>query len=264
MWNNEYVCYATDKTIVFNYIDNYFKNKILEFGAEEYHIPAMICESVLEKCGYFQSFPHHLTLASYVNPDNYNRVSNKHSISDEMIVNSKMYFTPAACLHLYPMLENSIINELNLTTNARVYRYENKQFNSSTRLWDFSVRELVFIGNREYVQSMLDRFMDITKEFSDKMTLPVNITSAIDNFYPSKKNKVKEKLQKSNPFKHEALCKISDEDIAIASFNYHGTHFSKAFNFDNNNSVVTGCVGYGLERWVSAFEHYNIDIKETK
>ena len=40
--------------------------------------------------------------------------------------------------------------------------------------------------------------------------------------------------------------------LALASFNSHGTHFSGPYQFDNGNQIVTGCVGFGLHRWLAA------------
>ena len=47
----------------------------------------------------------------------------------------------------------------------------------------------------------------------------------------------------------------SDKQISTASFNLHGTAFTYPFNIGVSGveEAVTGCVGFGLERWVIAF-----------
>ena len=65
-------------------------------------------------------------------------------------------------------------------------------------------------------------------------------------------NEIKRKIQVLENRKFEMIVNIDNELISIGSLNFHGTHFSKAFDFDNNGSIVTGCIGIGLERWVNS------------
>lgn len=56
--------------------------------------------------------------------------------------------------------------------------------------------------------------------------------------------------------KYELLLKYSSKkSIAVASFNIHGTAFTQPFNIKIKNieTPVTGCAGFGIERWVLAF-----------
>lgn len=256
----EYLCFDKSDAKLLNTVDQYFQNIALTYNAEEYHIPTLIEKSVLEKCGYFASFPHHLTLASYYDPNSFNNIAQTGNLEGVEIKNSNLFFTPAACLHFYPMLENQIIDKKVITTRARVYRYENNRFDGKCRIWDFTVREIVFVGTDDFVQQNLDRMKKITLDYIKKIGLEAELKPANDNFYPSTRNNIKGKLQLSNSLKDELVCKIDGEDVAIASFNTHGYHFSKPFNFDNNGSIVSGCVGYGLERWVAALKSRNITL----
>lgn len=253
MKNKEYVCYDEKNNSILSEVDTHFKDIAIEMGADEYHIPALISKDIIQRCGYFSTFPQHLTSVSSLRNIEKKRAFES-DINEGGNCNCELYLTPAACLHLYPMFENSMIDEKIITTRARVYRYENAGFNGSTRLWDFTVREIVFIGTKEFVNDKLELMKLHTKEFAKKIKLDVSISAACDNFYPTKHNLVKMKLQKNNSMKYECITKIDNNDIAICSYNYHGTHFSKEFNFDNKGSIVTGCVGYGLERWVSAMQ----------
>lgn len=56
--------------------------------------------------------------------------------------------------------------------------------------------------------------------------------------------------------KYELRLNINEKkDIAVGSFNLHGMAFTSAFNIRVRNckNAVTGCVGFGIERWVLAF-----------
>ena len=256
---NGYACFYVSDNKLFAYLDNCFKGFIDNWEeCEEYHIPAIIDGEVLEKCGYFKSFPQHLTAAAFIKPEFYGNVVANKKVNTEYIGVTNKYLTPAACLHVYPMLEGEecMANKV-ITTRARVYRYEGENFNGLTRLWDFTVRELVFVGDREYVSKMLEEIKVKALSFAQKITGQAKISAANDHFYPSKENMIKIKMQQVNPFKFELLIPIKGEEVAVASFNYHDTHFSKPFNFENNNKIVTGCIGFGLERWVAACKEYN-------
>lgn len=257
---NSYICYDEYNTRLLKEVDTFFLNSAVKLGASEYHIPAMIEQSVLSRCGYFSSFPHHLTVASHAKLEAYTTIAKANQLSEDTITVSDKYFTPAACLHIYPMFENQDVKQKVITTRARVFRYEDRRFNGSTRLWDFTVREIVFIGSADFVKENLTKMKEIALEYTKKIGLPAEICPASDNFYPIKRNLVKKKIQTANSLKDELIVKIDDNDVAVASFNFHDTHFSKPFNFDKEGDIVSGCVGFGLERWIAGLNFYNIEL----
>lgn len=255
-----YICYDEIDTHVLNTIDDTFRVEAINRSAVEYHIPAMIDKEVLDKCGYFSSFPHHLTAAAHAKQEAYKEITIDKVLSTNTAIISEQYFTPAACLHIYPMLENQSIDRKVITTKARVYRYEDARFDGHKRLWDFTVREIIFIGSPSFVAESLDDMKKCALNYASSINLSMSIVSANDNFYPTKKNAIKQRLQLSNSLKYELTVDVDGQPLAISSFNYHDTHFSRPFNFDNNGEIVTGCVGFGLERWVSAIKYYGINL----
>ena len=51
--------------------------------------------------------------------------------------------------------------------------------------------------------------------------------------------------------------------LAAASFNFHGAAFTFPFNIRVRNvkNTLSGCIGYGLERWILSFlSQYGEDI----
>lgn len=261
-FDKSYVSFSSKSTKTLNFIDNQFKDWILAMGGDEYHVPALIDKSVLEKCGYFASFPQHLTIAGVVKPEFYGSVVRDSVVREEYVAIEGKYLTPAACLNIYPILSRRRVEaDEAITTLTRVYRYEQGKFDGCTRLWDFTVREFVFVGTIDYVLGQLDVVKQLVLQFINKLGLNANIAEANDIFFPTKRNVIKEKLQKANSLKYELITQIKDNDVAIASFNFHETHFSKSFGFDNNGKIMTGCVGFGLERWLAAISENNIIIK---
>ncbi len=249
-----YVVYKENGYKIFNEVDKHFENYACDLGAERYSIPSMIDKDVLEKCGYMTSFPHHLTAAAYVTDNNYNEVSANNECNSLKMNISNMFFTPAACLHVYPCLSGEKIDKKIITSLVNVFRSEDKQYDAMTRLWNFRVREVVFIGDDKFVLDNLDDIMNEAKRYAESLGIKAEIEEASDNFYPTKRNNIKAKLQISNSLKKELITYIGEKKVALASFNFHGNHFSEPFDFSDGGRVVSGCAGFGLERWVSAIQ----------
>ncbi|MBP2098940.1 class-II aminoacyl-tRNA synthetase family protein [Enterococcus rivorum] len=229
---------------------------IKDYKVNEWTIPSLIDGDVLERCGYFSTIPNQLTKIGTLDLDKID-LHAKDNDCNGFISSSNLYLTPAACIHFYPMLETeNKYNEI-ITTMARVYRYEDGAFVYNERQWEFSVREFVAVGSIEYVQNFLEdmksKLLEYAQQFTDKSYLKV----AHDHFYPSKKNALKEKFQEKNKLKTELVADINGKNVSIASFNFHGYHFSKEFNFDSNGNVVSGCVGCGIDRWLELIHSKN-------
>lgn len=257
-----YLCLFEKETELFEKLDSDFLSFLDGHQVKKYLIPAMIDGDVLQKCNYFESFPHHLSTVSTVKEDCLAHVSSNKEVSYKDLQVHHKYLTPAACLHFYPMLETIQPSEkLNLTTRARVYRYEGNRYDEVGRFWDYTVREMVFVGSPEYVRSMLEQMMDKTIAYAKSITPKARLVPSSDIFFECKRNTIKKKLQLANEKKYEAIIPIDGEDVAVSSFNFHGNHFSMPFHFDRQGSIVSGCVGFGLERWLLAKLFYEGENK---
>lgn len=260
MKRNDEIYYETledTESAYYQMIDEHFKNIAVNFGGKEVVIPAMIKESVLKRCGYFRSFPQHLTgIKSYFEQMNID-------IDNANKTEESLFLTPAACLHIYPMLEDENVENSVITTKARVYRYEAERHDGNVRLWDFSVREIVAVGTERFVLDTLAYLREQALAYCNELGIKAEIKNATDPFYPSKTNEKIKKIQKINNLKKELTTCINGIEVAIASFNIHGTHFSKTFNFDRSGQIITGCVGFGLERWIAALREHKNNNKEN-
>ena len=97
------------------------------------------------------------------------------------------------------------------------------------------MREMVFVGSKKYVLDGLECIKAKSLAFAKNVFGEGRVQEASDNFYPSRENEVKKRLQQANGLKQELLLTLEGKEIAVASFNFH--------------------VGFGLERWVlCAFE----------
>lgn len=221
----------------------------LGYSIKKWRIPALIHGDILEKCGYFTTLPHQITSAAI-----FKNVSDGMSRCklEENTCCSEYYLTPAACIHVYPMLQQAAVyNEL-ITVNARVYRYEGGEHQIGTRLWDFEVKEYVAVGTSEFVEAFLNDYKHKAINLASQYGLNAEIKKASDHFYPSKDNIMKKRFQLANNLKFELVVPRNEKELSLCSFNYHGSHFSEAFHFDKQKKIVTGCVGFGLDRWLSS------------
>ena len=247
----QYKVYKGEETKILNCLELELRKFSEGYVVNEWRIPALISGEILKKCGYFETMPNQLTLAGYYDEIACGQLDRMEHMDN--CNHDNMYLTPAACIHFYPELQQQNMKNELITTNARVYRRENGEF-SKVRLWDFNVREFVAIGDESYVHAFLEDFMRKALELALKIDSNSKIVIANDHFYPTRSNMLKEMVQRANGMKYELL---DGEGIAIASFNYHGFHFSETFEFDNCKQVVTGCVGFGLDRWLELIKREN-------
>lgn len=219
---------------------------------EEWHVSSLIDEDDLVRCGFINAFPSQLTVAAVVSPASFPRVVETRQIADRDLSHRRKHLTPAACLNVYPMLAMLRPEEdCAITTLTSVFRHEEEGFQDLTRMWEFKVREFVFAGDRRFVTDMLERAVEAATDLARRLRLDPRVENASDHFYPSHENTVRQKMQLQLAFKRELLVQAAGQSLALASFNFHGTHFSARYGFDNGNRLVTGCVGFGLHRWLA-------------
>ncbi|HEL0622384.1 aminoacyl--tRNA ligase-related protein [Streptococcus equi] len=251
--SNKYIEYSQIDYLNFIKLDNLFISQLdSKYSVEYYKLPSLISGEVLRRCGYFSTMPNQLSKVDTINISDLESLGNSKMLDKITYNSSEDYFlTPAACLHFYPLLEQKGNKDCIYTSLVDVFRYENGNFISGTRQWEFTVREFLAIGSVEFVEEFLvdlkSKLLAVALQFDPTAT----IQNACDNFYPTEINKVKQKFQKYNNLKFELVVHIAGKEVSIASFNYHKNHFSKEFNFDLNNTIVTGCVGLGIDRWLS-------------
>ncbi len=251
-----YVCIDGDAARILERLDKDFCNFFEVDNPEQIFIPAVIGGDVLCRCGYFSAFPDQILSLSAIREDQMKIVAETGTVRPDQFSSQALYLTPAVCLHLYPLLARretiSPISPMTLTARARAFRKEVKGVAPLTRLWDFTVREFVFVGGEAHVRARLEHARDIAFAYAQKLFTDVSLEVANDHFYPTPMNRAKARLQRGNARKFEIVARFGERRIALASFNYHDFHFSRAFGFDQDKALVTGCAGFGLERWIGA------------
>jgi seryl-tRNA synthetase len=238
------------------------------FNATDGHFPAMIDADTLHKCGYFDSHPNAVTFLGNVveDFDAIEEFRRANSCSEgallpqpEHIHIDGMCLNPAACFPCYPTLKGkTYVTGECFTWMGRVFRYESRNINGLDRLYEFNVRELVFVGTEEYVRECRSKALPIVEEMATFFDIDCQVQTATDPFFATV-SAAKKFWQAAQEVKNEIKIPALGNDgstkmLACGSINLHGNFFGKRFEFycANGEPAQTGCVGLGIERWVLA------------
>ena len=118
------------------------------------------------------------------------------------------------------------------------------------------MREVVFLGGREYVLAQREKSIEMMSEFFIQHQLAGEIRTASDPFFVAPDAISKTYFQLSSDSKYEiSLILPEGERLAVGSHNYHSDFFGRAFAtpVEGGGPMHSVCVAFGLERWVYAF-----------
>jgi seryl-tRNA synthetase len=200
-------------------------------GARELRCPALIERAVLHRAGYFEAFPHGPT----------------------EIRDCEYSLQPAACYQCYAELAGTCVDRTVLTVCGRCYRRSEDTFAGATRLWEFTMREVVLLGAADWIRAERAAWIDRVSDIAREIDLEVSVSVATDPFFgPSGRGR--RVLQQLKELKHEIRAVIDGEDVALASVNLHETFFANRFDLQDaaGERAHTACVAFGLERWAAA------------
>jgi hypothetical protein len=142
-----------------------------------------------------------------------------------------------------------------VTSRGKSFRYESRYHRSLERLWDFTIREIVFMGERESVLAARQEFMLLTFDLVDQLELAGHCEVGNDPFFCTDDSAHKAWSQRLLELKYELQLEVeAGRTIAAASFNFHDDFFGSSFGITQGEGFVhTACVGFGLERLLYAF-----------
>ncbi len=249
---------------------------VAEFAAKDGHFPALVDADTLHKCGYFDSHPNAVTFVGNMMEDfdaiEEFRMANSCSEGAllppaEHIHNGGMCLNPAACFPAYPTLRGKKYETGEcFTWMGRVFRYESRNISGLDRLFEFNVRELVFVGSDEYVRDVRERSIPVVHNLAEYFDIDCKLQTATDPFFATV-SAAKKFWQAAQEVKNEIKIPVlngkgEESTLACGSINLHGHFFGEKFDIQDNegNAAMTGCVGLGIERWVLAvFTQHGFD-----
>ncbi len=233
--------------------------------AVPFRFPSLIGADVLDRCRYLKSFPSTLTMVSHLRGDsavinefaksaNWNGTSLE--CNPESLSSIQCLLSPAVCFHYYAWLMNRSVEPTCITAKGKCFRYESKNMTGLERLWDFTMREIVFTGPGKAVLAQRQMMIDETVKLLDRWELSFEIRSATDPFFVEDYSSMAA-FQLAFDLKFEILTPLpyKQKDLAVGSFNYHQDFFGRSFGIStkDGNPIHTGCVAFGLERVALAF-----------
>jgi seryl-tRNA synthetase len=219
------------------WFDDQFLRMALDSGATECRFPATIPRQTLARAGFLAAFPGGATALAHDGGG-----------TDYLLC-------PAVCYHAYDWLAGSSLDApATVTAVHTCFREADRATAARSRLWEFTMREVIFVGTAEWVTARRDEWARRIGTFAEGLQLRGAIEPATDPFFGEAARGMR-LLQQVKGLKLELRMDCDDAQIAVASFNRHETFFSSRFAFELAGGVEahSACVAFGLERWALAF-----------
>jgi seryl-tRNA synthetase len=175
---------------------------------------------------------------------------------------------PTMCFHTYHQMSGRTLaaDAQVVTARGKSFRFESRYQRSLERLWDFTIREIVFIGDGPTVARHRERFLAAACELAERLGLAGRVESAEDPFFADPTVPRRMLAQRLGRLKYELRLPVEDgRTISVASFNVHGTTFGEPYDIRLPSGEVaqTACVGFGLERFAFAlFCQHGLDPEQ--
>jgi seryl-tRNA synthetase len=250
---------------------DFFESRFLmladEFEAKPYRFPTLISARMLDRVDYFSAFPHSLTFATHLREDLeiINRFAAETEYVDDGLNAPSEFFSriqallsPAVCYHLYFSLADHPLPDGKLIATAvgNCFRYESTNLTSLERLWDFTMREVIFVGPKDFVLENRERSRLFMQKIFEEIGLVYHVETANDPFFVGEFRK-QAAFQTAFQLKYEirAALPFKGSTLAVGSYNYHQNFFGRHLNITlpDGEPIHTGCTAFGLERMVYAF-----------
>jgi hypothetical protein len=235
------------------------------FGAVEYRYPTLIPSAVMKRGGYLQSFPHLLMFVTRLHSDFDVYTAASGASSEDKLADllrqqkdTELCLPPTMCYHTYAQIANSTLPRAGqvFTAKGKSFRFESKYQQNLERLYDFTIREIVFVGAGGAVSRQRG---DLLREFcnlTDSWELTGFCETANDPFFAEDDGKNSSLAQRLMALKYEMRLDVGNgRTIAVASFNRHLDYLGKAYDITlpDGSTAQTACAGVGLERLAFAF-----------
>lgn len=259
----------------------YFESRFLElaghFNAEPYRFPTLISARFLDRVDYFSAFPHSLTFVTHLREDLdvINEFAETAAYEEDGLNASSEFFakmqallSPAVCYHLYFSLADHPLpdGELVATAVGNCFRYESTNLTSLERMWNFTMREVIFVGSKDFVLEKREKSRLFMQKVFEEIGLAYRVETANDPFFVGEFRK-QVAFQTAFQLKYEirASLPFKDTTLAVGSYNYHQDFFGRHLDITlpDGSPIHTGCTAFGLERVVYAFlSQFGLDMKD--
>jgi hypothetical protein len=244
--------------------------------ARREYYPSVMTTERMNRSNHFSSFPEHVHFVTHLREDldvldefaRELRAAGGFGAAvlgklERPMASPAIALNPSVCYNCYASIENSTVEGEGFvaTARSRCHRYESGNHRSLARLMDFSMREVIYVGQPDFVKRQREQSIRLLCELIERWGLASWMESANDPFFTND-FEVKAAFQRNNDMKYELRMPLASGSVAVASSNFHSVTFGKAFNIvsPSTRPVCTGCIGFGLERWIYAvFSQVGLD-----
>ncbi|WP_437731665.1 hypothetical protein [Sorangium sp. So ce1335] len=252
---------------LYRYFDRSLEALGAPFSPSPILVPTLIPAATLAKCDYFRSFPHIVTFTCHL-PEDMPRIEDfraRHQDRETLderalgdMAHPEVCLSPAVCYHVYAANRDRVLPAAGAryALAGRCFRYESSKMVDLRRLWEFTMREIVFLGSREDVLGLREQGNELVARYLDEHRLAGEIRTASDPFFIAPDAAAKTYFQISSETKYEISLMLPEgERVAAGSLNYHTDFFGRAFSctIEGAGPMHSVCIAFGLERWVYAF-----------
>lgn len=254
-------------THVVSYVEDRLLEIAGELGATPFRFPALIAPGYLERVQYFKNFPHSLSFATHLRenlPDIQRFSAEATTIGSRVEADPELFARPAAmlaptvCHHLYLALSDTELEQDGIiaTASGNCFRFESINMVSLERVWNFTMREIIFVGEDEQVRERLDNVRAAVRPLLEELGLAYKVMTANDPFFIGT-FRDQAAYQAAFELKYEIRAELpyKKDTVAIGSYNRHGDFFGRSLNIrtPDGSPACTGCIGIGFERLALAF-----------
>ncbi|MGX7674545.1 hypothetical protein [Plantactinospora sp. DSM 117369] len=261
------VALGTPMLELIDYLDGRLRALIASAGGVERRYPTLIPTAALHRCGYFAAFPQHVMFATRLRTDLDTYRSFAAGMNGEAgpgpstlrhCANLDYCLPPTMCFHTFHELSGrSLVRpETAITSRGRSNRHESRYHRSLERLWDFTIREAVFLGGREWVLGRRDALQRAAYDLVTELGLTGRCEVGNDPFFAAPDTVERIWSQRLLEVKYELRIAVApDHTVAAGSFNFHDRFFAESFGITlpTGETAHTACAGFGLERLAYAF-----------
>jgi seryl-tRNA synthetase len=260
---------------VIRIFEKYFEALAASFDAKAYRFPTLIPARYLERVNYFRAFPHSLTFVTHLREDldaidgfaqQATCVGHDLITPPESFAKIQNLLSPAVCYHLYFSLADKPLPSGRMVATAvgNCFRYESVNLISLERLWNFTMREVIFVGPKDFVLENREVAHQRMSAVFDAIGLAYQVESANDPFFIGEFRK-QAAFQSAFQLKFEIRARLPFKNgtLAVGSYNYHQDFFGRNLNISlpDGTPAHTGCVAFGLERMAFAFlAQYGLEV----
>jgi seryl-tRNA synthetase len=234
------------------------------YDVVEYAYPTLIPSDTLRAAGYFRSFPHHLMFVTRLHNDLDVYQDFERELTEDaptalflsMCKNADYCLPPTMCYHTFAQHAGQALQGFRaITARGKSFRHEAGYHTTLERLWDFTIREMVFLGSRKEVLAARQRVIEAIQALIERLGLEASCQVANDPFFGSGTVPDAIGSQRMLELKYEMRLPIGPgADVAVGSFNFHDDVFGRRFEIagEGGDVIRSACVGFGLERFAFA------------